>query len=165
MALLEDMVRSGELKKFPRLDGRQSERILRRSTVLERLSSAAQQVLPMVDLIGSSEDGSGAIRKLRTLMLATHKDSLLTAALASVKKTDITMPMIEIDRVSAMEAIDSTGMRSIFGQIYTQLGPRAKSGEIFRGAERWWKVNFAQEHVTDAGEHYTTNPPIYLILH
>ena len=106
----------------------------------------------MVDLIGTSEEGSGAIRKLRTLMLAVHKDSLLKRALSSVRKPDISMPMIEIDRVKAMDGdIDPTGQRSIFGQIYAKLGRRAKEGDIFRGAERWWKVNFAQEHVTDAG--------------
>jgi E3 ubiquitin-protein ligase HERC1 len=42
-------------------------------------------------------------------------------------------------------------MRSIFGQLYTALGSKARSSEIFRGAERWWKVNFKHEHVTDAG--------------
>eukprot|EP01049_Picozoa_sp_SAG25_P026842 SAG25_NODE_13616_length_265_cov_0.620482_2_plen_41_part_01 len=25
------------------------------------------------------------------------------------------------------------------------------TSSIFRGAERWWKVDFLQEHVTDAG--------------
>ena len=126
--------------------------ILRRAKVLERLSQAVTAVLPMVDLIGTSEEGSGAIRKLRTLMLSTHKDPLLKTALAAVKHTEITMPTITIDRMKArLEDPDPTGMRSIFGQLYTALGSKARSSEIFRGAERWWKVNFKHEHVTDAG--------------
>ena len=47
--------------------------------------------------------------------------------------------------------------RSVFGQIYHALhqkGAVQRSGrdcEIFRGAERWWKVDFKNEHVSDAG--------------
>jgi hypothetical protein len=44
LPLLEEMARSGELKKYPRLDGRPLAQILKRTVVLERLSSAVQQV-------------------------------------------------------------------------------------------------------------------------
>ena len=150
--VLLEMARDGGLKNFARIEGRETAMILRRVKVLERLSQTVAAVLPMVDLIGTSEEGSGAIRKLRTLMLSTHKDPLLKTALAAVKHTEITMPTITIDRMKArLEDPDPTGMRSIFGQLYTALGSKARSSEIFRGAERWWKVNFKHEHVTDAG--------------
>ena len=85
-------------------------------------------------------------------MLSTHKDSLLKSALSAVRHTDITMPTITIDRMKArLDNPDPTGMRSIFGQLYSALGSKARSSEIFRGAERWWKVNFKHEHITDAG--------------
>lgn len=54
-----------------------------------------------------------------------------------MRHTEISMPMIKIDRVKAMAEHDPTGKRSIFGQIYTELGQRAKSGEIF---EFWWAL-------------------------
>ena len=151
-SVLQDMTRDGGLKNFARIEGRPSAMILRRAQVMERLSQAVAAVLPMVDLIGTSEEGSGAIRKLRTLLLASHKDPLLKAALAAVKHTEITMPTITIDRMKAqLDDPDPTGMKSVFGQLYTALGPKARSSEIFRGAERWWKVSFKHEHITDAG--------------
>lgn len=87
--LLEDLIRNGTIKKYQRLDGRPVKCIIGRTQVMDRLSAAAQQVLPMVDLIGTSEEGSGAVRKLRTLMLASHKDSLLRQALASVRSLSL----------------------------------------------------------------------------
>eukprot|EP01052_Picozoa_sp_SAG31_P015585 SAG31_NODE_1006_length_10432_cov_3.272718_2_plen_538_part_00 len=156
--LLETFKQDGTLKKYHRLDDRDTECILKRTVVITRLSSVLQAVMPMVDLVGTSDEGTGAIRRLRTLMLSKHKNAIIQTATQAVRKAEISMPRIEIDRTKARwEGEDPTGKRSIFGQIYDQLkqkGAVQRSGrecEIFRGAERWWKVDFKNEHLSDAG--------------
>jgi hypothetical protein len=158
--LIRQLGSEGALKKYQRLDDRDPEDVVKRATVIERLSSVLQSVMPMVDLVGTSDEGTGVIRQLRTLMLSKHKNQIIKAALNAreIRKTDISMPRIEIDRTKARwDKPDPSGTRSIFGQIYEELkkkGAVQKAGrhcEIFRGAERWWKVDFRSEHLSDAG--------------
>lgn len=162
---LKDKELLARLAKFPRICNREKEHVIARAVVLSRVSKMLMECLPLVDFDGGGSqplEGGGAageasgqpgVKALRTLILRTDKAGVVTRVLKQVKKADIRRPSIKIDRTKGRwdTDLDPTGENSIFGQIYTALGTAASTNTIFRGADRWWTVSFANEHVSDAG--------------
>jgi hypothetical protein len=132
-----------------------------RFVFLQFLNRIAMKVLPLVNFSYADADSKVAylFRKYRFVLFQSLKEKFWTIALELSSNSSSGCGEVRIDRFRASNLresgkIDHRAKKTVFGQLYNQIGNKEVSSFRIRKNERAWKTIFLGEYSDDFGGPY-----------